>query len=151
MPAHKRVLTKIEKSKIIDLIMKGFSATSISQKMKMKNSTLKELCQNNNINLPKNNKFNHIKNNTDGMYKINNKLIYFSNMEQLYFLIMIDTHWKIQNISNYENGYKITKDDKIEIIQPKNDKATIDMIKLSVEKNKIKFMKSYYNKKFNIN
>jgi len=148
----KRVLSKQEKSMLVDLIINGYSRTAIAKKMKIKNLTLEKICQENNIDL--NHKYcsAFIKYDTSGIVTIKNRNIYFSNLSQLYLLLMFSKCSDITNIMPYDNTYKIIKNNNIQICPIDNNiKATNEMIKNAVEKRIIKFMNPYYNHKFGIN
>ncbi len=147
----KRILSKEDKSKIIDLSARGFSRTYISKVMHMKKITLEKLCNENNIQLPCRGSFAYIKFNTSGILCIKKKNIYFNNLSQLYVLLRIEHIADEMSIIPYENTYKIIENNKITICTIDiNKKATNEMIKNAVEKKIIKFMNPYYNKKFGI-
>jgi len=151
MPLKKITLSKKEKAIIIDLILKGYPRTTIAKKTNMKNITLERLCKENNINLNPKYCSVHIKYNTSGIVIISNKNIYFSNLNQLYLLLILEQCPNVHNITAYDETYKIIKNNKIEIcFIDKNKIATNTMIRKAIKKKIIRFMSSYYNKKFGV-
>lgn len=147
----KRILEKKDKAKIIDLSARGFSRTSISKIMHIKNTTLEKICIENDIQLPSKGSFTYIKNNVSGIVFTKKKNIYFNNLSQLYVLLMTNNIENIISITPYENTYKVIENDQIKICSIDIEKkATNEMIKNAVEKKIIKFMNPYYNKKFGI-
>ncbi len=154
MAPKKKILTKEEKSILIDLICKNYPRTSIAKKLKIQNSTLERICNDENIQLPKKyiSTFSR-KENIEGCLKINNSYGYFSDLPSLYALLFISKQY--ENVIFLEKQHKIysfSSNEKKYIFEiNENKELTSEMIKNAVEQKKIKFMDSYMNKKWNIN
>jgi len=157
MGRKKRQLTKEEKAKIIDMSLKGYPRTKIARELKMKNTTLEQLCEENDINLNKKGTRAHTKDNISGVAVIKGDKLYFKNSKQLYFLLKWEAAMNITKVSQYDdNSFKIESFLNFPEFEIKIDSmneeafATNAMIKNAVEQKKIKFMDSYMNKKWNI-
>jgi len=158
MARKKRQLTKKEKAKIIDLSFKGYPRTKIAKELKIKNTTLETLCEENNINLNKKGIRVRTKESISGVTVVKGNKLYFKNSKQLYFLLKWEAASNITKVSQYDdNSFKIESFINFPEFEIKIDSmneevfATNEMIRNAVEQKKIKFMDSYMNKKWNIN